>query len=534
MTLKYAEFWQYAEALLRAEQNLVKINKAAPIRVALVYANRYEVGMSNLGFQEVYQLFNESENFACERAFFYDQPFEQTTRTLETQRELREFDVIAFSVSFELDYPNLVQILIDAKIPPLARQREHTDPLIIAGGVTTFLNPKPLAPIIDVFLIGEAEATIPEFSRVLSNHIEAGFRDENCLNDLNELDFVYIPQLAVPEKKIYRRTVPDLNTHPSASSIITPHSHFQNMFCVEVGRACGCGCRFCAAGYVYRPVRFRSPEVLLSTIHNNPFQTKKVGLIGAALSYYPGLESLCESLIHEEYELGFSSFRVDSITPQFLSQLEKANIHTITLAPETGSGRLRKLIKKKLSDEQILETATLLATSKISTIKLYFMIGLPHETTQDIEAIVELVNEIARIFSSGTGSFEITISINAFIPKPFTPFQWYPMETEANLKKKRKYLVSNLNKIKGVTVSPKSIRSEILQGIFSLGGSEIGLAIVKKLTSGFNWKKIWKELRVEPGEIIHRQKHVDESLPWDFIVGGVAKEWLWHDIRSLL
>ena len=529
MASKQFEFRQYAENLLKAEQSQVKVDEGSLIRIALVYPNRYDVGISNLGFQEAYRLFNDAEDISCERMFVYDPPYEHTTRSLETQRDLRDFDIIAFSISFELDYPRLVQILNAAKIPPIASDRNQTDPLVIAGGVTTFLNPTPLAPIIDVFLIGEAEAIIPEFCRVIEKHIETGLHRADCLRELNDLKWCYLPQVTSPEKTVQRRSVSDLDAHPTCSSIITPHSHFQNMFCIEVGRGCGRGCRYCAAGHVYRPIRFRSPEILLSTIRNNPFQTKKVGLIGAALSDYPELDTVCESLVNEGYELGLSSFRIDIITPRFLSYLEKANIRSITLAPETGSQRLRKLIKKNLSDEQIFETIELLAASNISTIKLYFMIGLPSETAQDVESIVKLVKKIAQIFGSRLEGFEINVSVNAFIPKPFTPFQWHPMETETNLRKKRRYLTSQLHKIKGVSISSKSTRSEVLQGIFSSGGPEIGRAIVKKLSSKFNWKKILRESKIDITEIIYRKKTFDDRLPWDFIAGGVKKESLWRE-----
>ncbi|MBN1352850.1 radical SAM protein [candidate division KSB1 bacterium] len=528
MALARIEFRRLVEDLLRSEQNRVTCNPGANYRIALVYPNRYAIAVANLGFQEVYRLFNAEAAFSCERSFAYEPPFNHFPLTLETQRELNTFDIIAFSLSFELDELNLAQLLHNAKIPIMRSERDENSPLIIAGGIVASLNPAPLTNIVDVFLLGEAEVTIPQFCTKITAHRPGELRSEKCLQDLAELDFCFVPGFTSTHAIIQKASVTGKAFEPVCSSIISPHSHFQNMFCVEVGRACGRGCRFCAAGHACRPIRFHPPENVIAAVRNNPFQAKKIGLIGAALSDYPRLDHVCSTLIDEGYTLGLSSFRMDVITPKFLSHLENANVRSITLAPEAGSERMRKLIHKNLSDEQIYQAIEYLAYSAISNIKLYFMIGLPFENSDDIEAIAKMVQKIS---SKLTGR-EINVSINAFIPKPFTPFQWAPMDRANSIKRKRNSLYSRLRKIKGVTVSQKSLRSEIMQAVLSLGDSRLGAALARNTAGSANWQTILKQSGIDLDQVIHQTRQYEDKLPWDFIAGGISKEWLWQDWQS--
>lgn len=505
-------YQDYAAGILREEITTISPPKEALVRVALIFPNTYEVGMSNLGFQEVYRLFNNQTEVLCERFFVNPPPFHTIFRSLESGRELRDFDVIAFSVSFEMDYPNIIHFLQQGQMKPLAANRSVRDPLIICGGIITMLNPAPLAPVIDCFLIGEAEKLVEKFIKILLHHKKTGFKSPACLEELATVSHHWVPAL---EKSPVKRSLKDSRKTPICSRIISPFTHFKNMFLIEVGRACARGCKFCAASHVYRPVKFFPPQTIINSVLNNPFETNKVGLVGSALSDYPHLTEVCQKLVAEKLELGLSSFRLDAIDAQFLEVLEQGGIRSLTLAPEAGSARLRNLIHKQLTDEQIFNTVNAISKSRITTLKFYFMIGLPFEQMPDIEAIIVLMQKITGML---TQRQKVTVSINAFIPKPMTPFQWSPMDSMKNLRQKRKFLINNFRQFKQLTVSFGNIKSEVLQGIFSLGDSKVGHHLVQALRKEGPGEFSLLEQRQLLEEYLYRQKSVTETMPWDFLM----------------
>ena len=495
--------------------------------IALVFPNSYAVGMSNLGFQSVYRLFNEFPGVICERAFYYTD-FPSVTRTLESNTELREFDVVAFSISFELDFLNLVQILINAGITPFSSIRHFREPLIIAGGAVCFLNPTPLSPFVDLFVVGEIEQQLESLIGSFLESKKVKFNKEKILASLNSKAGFYVPELNDLAKKVQKVHSSLKNEIPQYSPIISPYIHFKNMFLVEVGRGCGRRCNFCAASHIYHPFRIFPVERIMETIQIHCKETSRIGLIGSAISDYAGIDELCEQLVDQGYELGLSSFRLDKITPSFIKILESGKVETVTFAPEAGTERMRKLIHKNLSHRQIIEAAEVIRDSTIHQIKLYFLIGLPGETWDDVEGIVNLVEEMQQIFLKGKKQKKITVSVNTFIPKPFTPFQWSTMEQSKEIRRKRKFLNTQIKNIPGVKISPKSTKDELLQGIFSLGDHNVGLAIYYKIIEQLDWQKAWIKAGVDMNKILFSSKKQEQLMPWDFIQSGIKKENLWE------
>lgn len=528
---RYADFRSFREKMLSRETNQVEVRSEALLSIALVFPNSYAVGMANLGFQTIYRLFNEFPGVRCERAFLYEQ-FPGVARTLESGDHIRYFDIIALSISYELDFPNLVQILINAGVTPFSKDRHPREPLIMAGGAIAFMNPVPIARFIDFFYLGEIEPQLQSLLPLLIHSKEEQWGKSELLEKLNEADEIYVPKIHDQNrkrKKVYQSL---REGSPQYSPVISPDSHFKNMFLIEVGRGCGRHCQFCAASHIYHPFRIFSEQKIMSVIQTFCNDTKRVGLIGAALSDYPRLNNLCSELVNQGYELGLSSFRLDVINPEFLRILERGKIKTLTFAPEAGTERLRNVIHKNLSDEQIFDAAQAIADSQINQVKLYFIIGLPGETDDDITGIVDMVEKIQNILRKNKGLNAITISINAFIPKPFTPFQWLPMAHESEIRRKRKYLEKEFKKLSGVKFNRKSVKEEVLQGIFSIGDQKIAEAIYQKIKNNLDWSAAWQQTEIDAEAILYHQRKYEDPLPWDFIGYGISKERLWRQFKN--
>ncbi|MEK6725553.1 MAG: TIGR03960 family B12-binding radical SAM protein [Deltaproteobacteria bacterium] len=554
---------------LFAESGTVIKRWGRKVTVALIYPNTYYVGMSNLGFQQVYYLLNQREDTICERVFLPDrEDMDEYQRTgtqifsLESQRLLRDFDIIAFSIPFENDYLNALKVLEMGNIPLLASERDENYPLVIAGGVTTFLNPEPMADFIDLFLIGEGEEVVNE---LIDSFIKNSNGDKkDFLSSVSKLEGAYIPsfyQVTYKEngeiesflnkikapRKLKRRWIRDIDSAPTMSRIFTHDTEFSGMHLVEISRGCGRGCRFCTAGFIYLPPRIRRPEKILESLEAPPLNpplskggTKggvKVGLVSAAVSDYPFIDSLCVPLIAKGKKVSVSSLRMDSTTDELMDALKDSGHKTMTFAPEAGTERLRNVINKGISEEDILKSVEMAISRGILNAKLYFLIGLPTETDEDIEGIVKLAKRIKKevlVLTKEAGRIgTITLSINPFIPKPWTPFQWSPMEDVKSLGNKLKYIKESLKKEGNIEVNHENPKDSYLQALLSRGDRRVGGIIRAALETG-SWNRGIKESQVDTDFYVYRIRDKGEILPWDFIDHGIEKGYLWKEYERAL
>jgi radical SAM superfamily enzyme YgiQ (UPF0313 family) len=510
--------------------------------------------MSNLGFQSVYRLLNEYDHVVCERAFLPESSEPQTTplKTLESGKLLTDTDVIAFSLSFENDYPHILSILEKIGLPLRADQRRNQDPLLIAGGVASFLNPEPIADFFDCFLIGEAEVMLPRFLedfepgnnrraslKTIARNVPGAYAPAFYSVDYKRDGTIasFHPLEDVPQT-IHRTYVKDLDRTATCSAILTPDTAFDRTYLIEVGRGCPHGCRFCSAGFIYRPPRFRPISLLAANIDQGIALTDRIGLVGSAISDLPGIGDLCGQYLDKEIRISFSSLRADGLSPQLLSALKQSSVKTATLAPDAGSERMRRVINKGITEEAILTAADSLVANGILNLKLYFMIGLPTETADDIDAIIRLCKKIKHRFLKSSRSQkrigEITISLNCFVPKPFTPFQWVAMDEIGSLKKKIQKIKNELKKVPNMRIHSDMPRWAYIQALFSRGDRKVADILQLAHTHNGNWAQTLKATSVNPDFYVLRDRDVDEQLPWDFIDQGIKKSFLHQEFQRAL
>ncbi len=554
--MKSKNFAILREKLLFSEKSLVPIKtgkysrKSNAFRVALGFPNSYEVGMSNLGFQTIYRLLNQMDQVVCERFFLFDFPPYGGTRTLESNRNIKDFDLVAFSIPFELDYPNVLELLKSSRISLLSSARKAKSPLLVAGGVAPTLNPEILAPFFDCLFMGEAEEAILEFVEQCQNLMAERKSKEEILLQLSGIKGLYVPQFynvsyhdnGCIQKINIRSGVPQmverrkmkLEEIETFSPVISPYAHFRNSLLVETGRGCVWGCRFCAAGHINQPCRLYKKESILSQVEKYAQGSTHIGLVGAVISDHPDLEDICQILHRDGFEIGTSSLRLDMLSPKLLKILVDSGLKTLTLAPEVGTDRMWKIIKKNINKDAVLKSAEIAKDALIQHLKLYFIIGLPYEEEEDIDGIVDLIHEVYEIFMPGSkriktseknrlGIRRITLSINPFIPKPHTPFQWCTMNSETELKKKLNRIGEGIRNLKGVCLERKSLKGAILQGIFSLGNRNVGMGLFCKIEENLNYAQAWKKAGVNPDPIIFKPKNLDSVLPWNLIDSPASK-----------
>ncbi|MBR0284034.1 MAG: radical SAM protein, partial [Selenomonadaceae bacterium] len=446
---------------LEQEQGYVIYPAGGRERFALVYPNSYHVGMSNLGIHIIYELLNRRPDTACERLFLPEKKsLERYERTgtplmsLETQTPLFRFPVIGFAVSFEMDYFHIMKILALGHVKLRAAERGEQEPLLIAGGPCATFNPEPLSLIFDAFIIGEGEAILPAFLDAYYAAKADGLPRRELLKRIAGVPGVYVPSLyehcygedgtlqrisaaeGAPER-ITRQWVRDLDDYPAHTVIVTEHTEF-DLYLIETARGCGRHCRFCMAGYCFRRPRNRSLSVIRQEVREALRYGKRIGLMGAAISDYPEIDALCKSILGEGLSMSVASFRADSVTKELVDSLAASGLKTLTMAPEAGSARMRAVINKGIEEKHLFTAVDLGLAAGIRNFRLYLMIGLPFEAREDIEAIASLADRLKDYMEEHGSRGTLTLSINPFVPKPFTPFQWLPMaekhDVEAALK----------------------------------------------------------------------------------------------------
>ncbi|MCK5148231.1 radical SAM protein [bacterium] len=508
-----------------AERGSVKQEASASLRIALVYPNSYEVGMASMGFQTVYREFNAISGVRCERFFLFQPPYDNEMRSLESFEQLNKFDVIAFSLSFELDMLNVLRVLHLGGIPLKSSDRSDKDPIVILGGVIASLNPSPLLNYLDGLLIGEGEDHFSKLIDCIRSASNYGRWRNSVKEQLAALPGFFVPGISTP---VMRNVIQNLNDHQVYTPIITPFSHFSDLFVVEIGRGCGRGCFFCAAQKVYAPIRVRSREAILKTIKDHNPGAERIGLESAGLSDYPELVDLCSDILDMRLKISFSSIRADKVDVELIKILDKSGARSFTIAPEAGTERMRQKIGKGISDEQILNTVSLLARTNIRIIKLYYLIGLPGETEQDIDAIVQLCKEIEQILKFSSSAKQIKISVNPFIPKPFTEFQWAPMASYSWINKMHKRLERELHRPPGQAVVSKCSRYSIWQSMLAMGDIDIGSQMAAGVTANMSTQEIYKDILKNNKSLIGGYKDSSFIFPWTSVQYTANQHILWR------
>ena len=559
--MKNWEYRERARQVLARETGYVLKPHGGRLRVALAFPNTYWVGMSSLGFQTVYRLFNELDDVVCERVFL---PPKQELRaqlasgapllTLESQSPVAGFDVLAFSVSFEWDYTNVVTMLRLAGMPPRASDRSARHPLVVIGGAVTFVNPEPLAPFADLIAAGEGEVLIPDLAAV----VHAGLERSDQLRSLAAKRGFYVPSfydvkhaengaIAAFEPKPGTGAPPVVKKaavksaerlDPPATSIFTPDTEFGSRFLVEVVRGCANLCRFCWAGYNYLPVRAFPADRILELARAARPHAGRAGLVSIALCDHPQIERILTGLLELGYSISPASLRLDDLTETIVRLLRQSGEKSITIAPETGSDRLRRVINKTVVNEEILAATDLIFANGIENLKLYYMIGLPTETDEDLEAIRDLTVQMRDVMlkhARPRGHVgRIVGSVNPLIPKPGTAYQWLPMEDPAVTDRKAKRLRQLLAGIDNVYFNIKSERHSYYQALLSLGDRRVADAIEAAERNGGNWRAAVAEASVDADFYIFRDRSQDPVLPWDIIDGGLRASFFQSEFRKAL
>ena len=538
------------QELYKDEDSRVTINPHAEQKVAIVYPNTYFVGMSNLGLHIIYEEINLHPSSVCERIFLPEKKeldvYDKTKTPLmsvETQRPMHQFDVVAFDVTFEMDYFHIPLMLRYGRVPVMSEDRTGFDPIVIAGGPCATFNPEPFADFIDAFIIGEGEGIVTAVLERIRKGRENGESREETIAALAQIGGVYVPVLYTPQyddnkrfvgydiadgaPKIIRRHFEPL-TSGGETVIATNFTEFGAMYIIEVARGCGRHCRFCMAGYCFRVPRVRSLDILKEGVDRAEKLGKKVGLMGAAISDYPEVDELVTYIRSKDMRYSCASLRADSLTQAVVDGLAESGQKTITIAPETGSERLRRVINKGISEENLRTAAQLSAKSGIQHMRLYIMIGLPTETDEDIDAIIGLAERTQAHMAEVGCKGRLTLSINPFIPKPFTPFQWMAMDHQKSVEKKLQYIKKSLQKNRRIEVLVESPKEAYIQGVLARGDRRLGkvLAACALDRGSKSFKSEMKKAGLDMDDCNYRERKFEDYLPWSHLDMGLRNGYL--------
>ncbi len=537
--------------LLDAEQGTQIFSPGLRHPVAFVYPNHYHLGMSNLGMHILYQIINNRGDSACER-FFLPEPAlikeHQKSKTpllsMETQRPLADFAVIFVMLSFEMDYDNLLTVLDLGNIKLRAKARNEKEPLVIVGGPCATFNPEPLADVADAFVIGEGEETINKILDI----VYAAESKQDKLLQLANIPGVYVPRYYEPlydendtfagmrndervPAEIQRQWIKEIDSYPHTSAIVTSNTEFENMFIVEVARGCGRHCRFCMAGYCFRKPRARNLQNILKDIEGRPSQTRKIGLMGAAVSDHPQIKELTAELVRQDISFSVASLRADTLDEQMTRALAASGQQTMTVAPEAGSEKMRNSINKGITEEHVYNAIELAAAAGMRNIKLYYMIGLPDEDDSDITEMIMMIQRIREKMTEAGNKGELVISVNGFVPKPFTPYQWEPLCSLRTLKQRFKMLQDAFKKTKHIKLITESVKETALQTVLARGDRRVGSMLLDAHETGSPLKYVFKNHGLNLEEYAERRLDVEQPLPWQHLDMGFTKEYLAAELK---
>jgi radical SAM family uncharacterized protein len=552
--------WMLKEKLqqtLELEQGAQVFAPGSRSGFALVYPNTYRVGMSNLGFHIIYNEINKRGDTACERLFMPDKKTQQEylrtntpLMTIETQRALYEFPLVGFAVSFEMDYFHMLSMLSMGKVPLLSAERSEEHPIVIAGGPCATFNPEPIADFIDLFIVGEGEEVIHEILDAYYEGRDKGLTREALLLNLAKIPGVYVPRFYQPaysddgtlseiraaagvQARISRRFIRKLDAYEAKSVVITDDTEFSNMVLVEVARGCGRHCRFCMAGYCFRNPRVRSLQQIEKAVDYAKQFRSKVGLMGAAISDYPEIDKLCDSILAKDMSLSVASLRADSLTKGLVKALALSHHRTITIAPEAASSQMRRVINKGITEEDIYKAVEMAIEAAIPNIRLYFMIGLPFEHEAEIEEMIKMVKGIRSYMDELGSNGKLTLSVNPFIPKPFTPFQWTSMAPAKLIEQNLKKLQAALKSYKNIEVLAESPKEAYIQGILARGDRRLASVLLSSYQGGAKaFKKAMRDNGLSEEFYLYRARTFSEVLPWSLLDMGVNESYFIREYNN--
>jgi radical SAM family uncharacterized protein len=548
--------------------SIVKDWGKTSIRMALAYPDVYEIGMSNMAVPILYDLLNSQPDILAERVYAPWVDMEAAMRqrgiplsSLETRHPLKDFDIIGFSLGYELTYTNVLNILDLAQIPVLAAKRNDSHPLIIAGG-SCALNPEPLADFIDIFVIGDGEEAVLELLDAYREYRDKG--KKQLLRRLAGIPGIYVPSLykveyqadgitksitpVVPEAEpLIRRRIVEKLPFPPTHPVVPYLEVIHDRGAIEIQRGCSRGCRFCQAGMLYRPVRERPQEEVLQAIGDLIANCgyDEVSLVSLNTTDYSGIDELVKKLsqVYPHLALSLPSLRLDNFSVRLVGSLPTRSRTGLTFAPEAGSERLRRAINKNLTEDNLLETAATAFERGWTSLKLYFMVGLPTETPEDVESIVHLVEKVRSTGKRASGKKPmIRVSVSTFVPKPHTPFQWTAQENEKGLNVKHEILKQGLYH-KGTRLSWQDPEISLLEATLSRGDRQMGRVIYRAWELGCkfdawsehfnyeNWLRAFADAGLEPGFYAHRERSLDEVLPWSHIDTGITDAFLKQEFQ---